>query len=81
MINTYKLFYTEQCFNCPIVKEYLLGIELKGEYINASKEEGLKTAREMDVIKVPTVVFLEGEKEVIRAYSVDDCKSVLEKNA
>ena len=60
---------------------YHTAVNGRGEYINASKEEGLKTAREMDVIKVPTVVFLEGEKEVIRAYSVDDCKSVLEKNA
>ena len=57
MINKYKLVYSEQCFNCPPVRKYLSEIELNGEIINASQEEGLEIARNMNVQKVPTVIF------------------------
>lgn len=62
---TFKFFYSENCPNCPSVKEYIQSLPLEGEYVNASEPDGLKTAREYNIMAVPTIVFLDNKGEII----------------
>jgi len=78
---SYKLFYTEGCFNCPPVKEFLNSSVVKGEHINASEPSGLDLARNLDVFGVPTVIFFEDDKEIGRADSVSECQRIIDENA
>ncbi len=81
MISSYKLFTTEICPNCHSVKEFIKELDIKGEEINASEQEGLKKAQEAGVSSVPTVILLDEEgNEVRRAQSVDQLKQALEEN-
>ena len=82
MISSYKLFTTEICPNCHSVKEFIKELDLKGEDINASEEDGLKKAQEAGVSSVPTAILLDEEgNEVSRAHSVDQIKQALEENS
>ena len=75
---TYKFFTTERCHRCPAVKDFLQAREdVTGEIIDAGQAEGLEAARELGVQQVPTVVFFEGDKEVNRAYNVEEAEAIL----
>ena len=78
MIKKYILFFTPMCPNCPKVKEFMKDKELEKEWIDASTPDGLGKAREMKVVGVPTVIFLDEKgKEVTRAASVEEVKRVI----
>ncbi len=75
----YKLFFTPMCPKCPKIKEFLNGVQdVEGEFIDATKKEGLEQARELKVSNVPTVVFFEDGKESSRANSIEEVKRVVE---
>ena len=79
MIKSYKLFTTPSCPNCPVVKEYMQGLDMQGDMIDASKPEGLQEARKFELTSVPTVVFLDEEGNVVaKCHSVDDIKNTLQ---
>lgn len=70
---------TPMCPNCGEIKEYLATIDLKGEIIDASEEEGLEEAKKLGVMGVPTMIFLDKDgKEVNRANSLEDIKKIIE---
>lgn len=74
----YKLFFTPMCPNCPKVKEFMKGVKMEGEFVDAATKEGLEEARKLEVSAVPTVVFFENDKERSRAYSVEEIKKIVE---
>jgi len=76
----YKLFTTLTCPGCFSVKEFMDAVDIEGEKIDASTDEGLDKARELEVNAVPTVIFFDGDKELARAYSVEEIKKILEEN-
>jgi len=81
MFSRFLLFTTPICPNCLQVKEYIKNISLKGEFIDASTDEGLKKAVESGVSSVPTVLFLDEKGSVAgEAHAVDELKNLLEKN-
>ena len=78
VIKKYKLFTTPTCPSCPPVKEFMKGVEMKGEMVDASTPEGLEDARKYGVSAVPTVLFFDEKGEVVKeAGSVDEIKEVL----
>lgn len=77
-IGSFKFFYSDTCPNCPTVKEYVNGLELKGEYYNASLPEGLKMAKEHNIMAVPTVILFDKEGKILKtAHSKADIEMVL----
>lgn len=75
----YKFFMTPMCPNCAEIKEFLQTIELKGEIIDATTDEGLKEAEKLNVMGVPMMIFLDSEgKEKSRADNLDDIKKNLD---
>jgi len=79
MISSYKFFMTPMCPNCGEIKEFLNDVKMKGEIIDASEDEGLDQARDLGVMGVPTMVFLDKDgKEETRAGSLDEIKTILE---
>jgi len=53
-------------------------VELEGEHIDASTDDGLKKAQELDVSAVPTVIFFDEQgKEISRASSKDEIDALL----
>jgi len=78
MIKSYLLFTTPMCPNCPEVKVFMEDVDLAGELVDASKDEGLKKASEHNVMSVPTAIFFdEDRKETARASTVDEIKQLL----
>ena len=74
----YKFFMTPMCPNCGEIKDYLAGIELKGDIIDATTDEGLEEAKKLGVMGVPTMIFLDEDKEVNRADNLDDIRNIIE---
>ena len=78
MIASYKFFMTPMCPDCGEIKDYLETIELKGEIIDASTDEGLKLAEAFGVMGVPNMIFLDKNgKEQSRADDLDDIRKVM----
>ena len=72
------LFTTPFCKFCPTVKEYISTVQIKGAYIDASKEEGNEKAIRFKVNKVPTVIFLDDSgKELTRAHNISEIREIL----
>lgn len=79
MIKSCKMFFTPTCPKCPKIKEFLGGVKIEKEMIDASTPEGLEKARELNVISVPAVIFFdENGKEVSRANTIEEIKRVVE---
>jgi len=79
MITGYKFFMTPMCPNCGEIKEFLKGVKLQGDIIDATEEEGLEEAKKLAVMGVPAMIFLdENGKEETRATDLDSIKTVLE---
>ncbi len=79
MISSYKFFMTPMCPNCGEIAEFLDTIELKGEKIDATTDEGLEESRKYRVMGVPLMIFFDKDKkEVNRATSIDEIKKLLE---
>ena len=62
---TYKLFYSENCPGCPPVKNYLRQLNMDGEEIDASTDEGFAQAIKHQITGTPTVLFLDGRGEIV----------------
>ena len=79
MITQYKFFLTPMCPDCSEIKEYLETVQLKGEIVDAATDEGLEESQRLNVMGVPTIVFLDKDgKEVNRAGDIDEIKKILE---
>lgn len=77
-IKSFKFFYSDTCPNCPSVKDHVKNLDLNGEYLNASKPDGLKLAREYNVMAVPTVIFFDNNGDVLeKAHSKNEIDNVL----
>jgi len=74
----YKFFMTPMCPDCGEIKEYLETLDLKGEIIDATTDEGLEESQKLGVMGVPMMVFFEKDKETSRAEDIDDIKNVIE---
>jgi len=75
----YKLFFTPMCPKCPAIKEFMKGIDIEGEFVDATTPDGLDQARKYEIISVPTVLFLdEKDKVVSTAHSLDEVKRIVE---
>lgn len=82
MIKKYKLLYTPTCPNCPDVKKYIKeNVDLDGEFIDASKSDGMKEAKKYNVMKAPTVLFFDENSDVAcKAHSIEEVKECLSKS-
>ncbi|MBN2454864.1 thioredoxin [Candidatus Woesearchaeota archaeon] len=79
MIKSYKMFTTPTCHACPMVKEFMEGVEIEGEHINAASPEGAKEAQKYGITAVPTVVFFDEKEELfVIARSINEIKRALE---
>ncbi len=77
-ISGYSYFYRKTCPNCPSVKKYIDKLEMAGEFIDVDTPEGIISAKELQVLTVPTVIFSNKQgKEVIRARNVQEIKDSL----
>lgn len=77
-VQSFKFFYSDTCPNCPSVKDYVQNLKMQGEYLNASKPEGLKEAREYSVMAVPTVIFFDNNGNVLeKAHSKNEIDNIL----
>ncbi len=69
------------CPDCHIIREFLdeKKINIEGKEIDTATDEGMEKAVEFNVMSAPALVFLdENNKEVSRAFSVDEVKRVIE---
>ena len=79
MIDSYKLFFTQACPNCPKVKEHMNSLNIRGEHLDAGSDQGIQEARKYNIMSVPTVVFFDhNNSEVSRAQSVEEIKRMTE---
>ena len=78
MIKKYKLFTTPFCPNCPLVKEHMATLDLEGDTIDASQEEGIEEAQKLGVSSVPTVIFFDEKGEKVgEAHSMAEINEIL----
>ena len=76
----YLLFTTPMCPNCPSMKEFMGGVKMQGEFVDASTDDGLKKASDFGVSSVPTVLFLDEKDEVVsKAHTVNDARAAIDK--
>ncbi len=68
----FKLFMTPTCPKCPEVKKFIEENNLDCEIINAREQEGLEKARSLGVMKVPTVIAFDNDKEIGRAFTKEE---------
>ncbi|MFA5928499.1 MAG: ribonucleoside triphosphate reductase [Candidatus Margulisiibacteriota bacterium] len=61
----FKLFYTDTCSNCPPVKDYVAKLDLQGEFINATTEEGLDEAKKYGIYSTPSVILFDQESNIV----------------
>ena len=79
MIKRYKLFFTPMCPKCPAIKEFMKGVKIKGEEIDATAPEGLEQAKKYEVVSVPTVIFFDEKDEIVStAHDLEEVKRVVE---
>lgn len=82
MVKTYLLFTTPTCSSCPPVKKFLSDLEARGtvsgEQVDVASAGGYEKAVHFGIHKAPTVIlFDEEEREVGRAYSITEIKSIV----
>ena len=79
MIKRYKLFTTPMCPNCAAVKDFMKGVELPGEAIDATTPEGIQEAQKFEIMSVPAVLFFdENDKVISTASTIDEVKRMIE---
>ncbi len=79
MIKKYKLFFTPMCPKCPAIKEFMKGMDIKGEFVDAASSEGLEQARKYEVVSVPTILFFDDKDEIVsKAHDLEEVKRVVE---
>jgi ribonucleoside-triphosphate reductase (formate) len=66
------LFTTPICPRCPAAKKLLEDRKVTYELIDASKPRGLDMARKFQIMQVPTLIILDGEKILAKAHGVDE---------
>ena len=79
MIKNYKLFTTPSCPNCYDIKEFMRNIKIKGDFIDAATDIGLKEADKYEISSVPTVLFFdENDKLISVAHNLEEIKRAIE---
>mgnify|MGYP002623909563 FL=1 len=79
---SYELYFREVCPNCPPVKQYLSGVDMKGSYVDVDTESGLEKAASQGVFSTPTAIFRNAYgKEIGRAHCVEELNAILKKEA
>lgn len=77
-ISSYELFARKTCPNCPPVKDFVLGLPMKGSVVDVDTEDGFSKAARMGVFSAPTVIFYdERGEEISRAHNVPDIEEIL----
>ena len=67
------------CPKCPAIKDFMKGTGIEGEFVDATKPEGLDQARKYQVSSVPTVLFLDEDENVVStAHNLEEAKRVVE---
>jgi hypothetical protein len=81
-----KIFWQEQCPNCPPAKELGKKLEEEGikvEYFNIKEVDGLSTATLFGIMSTPSVVVSEGDSEIASwkgdVPSIEEVKKQLER--
>jgi glutaredoxin-related protein len=75
----YKLFFTPMCPKCPAIKEFMKGLDIEGEFVDATTPEGLEQARKYEIISVPTILFFDDKNEIVsKAHDLEEVKRVVE---
>jgi len=81
-----KIFWQEQCPNCPPAKEIGKKLEEQGidvSYHNIKEVDGLATATLFGVMSTPSVVVAEGDNEIAswrgKVPTIEDVKKHLER--
>jgi hypothetical protein len=71
--NSYILFTTPTCPNCPAMKKIVATLDAKGIVLDATTTEGFAYAAEHRVSKVPTLVVLDADnREIARIHEPKD---------
>ena len=81
MTKRYVIVTQVSCTKCQAVKEFLKTVEIPGDEIDATEDIGFEEARKLGAMATPTIIFYdESEKEIGRAFSLEELKAFLEKN-
>ncbi len=77
-ICSFVAFTTPYCGGCKPVRELLQKSPVRGEFIDASSEDGSERAVSLGVLSVPTVIFFdENNSEVGRANDVHAVRELI----
>jgi ribonucleoside-triphosphate reductase len=69
---SFLYFYRKNCAPCKPVGSLLESLPLEGEKVDVDTEEGLKRARDYNVMSTPTVLFFDRQRrEVTRAHDTE----------
>jgi glutaredoxin len=78
MLKRYLFFMTPMCPNCAELHEHMAGIDLPGDEIDATDDQGMELAQKWEVMSVPTIIFINQEgREQARASDMDEVKRIL----
>lgn len=79
MIKTYKLFFTPACPHCHELKQFMVKVDLNGDFVDATTVDGEELTKKYNIMSVPTVIFLdEKNEEVSRATTIEEIKKISE---
>jgi len=77
-IYAYKMFFSDNCPNCPPVRKVVSELDIPGELYNASTEEGLDEARKYNVFSTPTVVLFDENSNIVSSINnINDLEKCL----
>ena len=74
----YILFTSPFCAACRPVKEFLNSVNIDGEIVDAAEDSGSEVAVKYSVMKLPTVIFLDSNRqEICRCHSIGEIKEII----
>ena len=71
------VFTRKTCPSCPTVKRYMEALDIEKEFIDVDAYDSAEKLTQYSVMSAPTVIFLEGDKEIGRARTVEEIKVVI----
>jgi hypothetical protein len=78
MLKRYLFFMTPMCPNCAEIHEYMAGVKLAGDEIDATEDAGMEMAQRFEVMSVPTLIFLNEEgREQARASNITEVERIV----
>ena len=69
---SFKLFFRSTCPNCPPVKDEVAKWNVQNTWFNVDEPAGLAEAIKYGVMSAPTVIVLDGDKEIARCYTAKE---------